>query len=163
MPILGRVVVDPLRCRAPLVSLLQSKLGHSTTPSFSLSLSPLPASDLVSRESQKTRKLKMGGGELLGVRAYNQTDREDWFLGSLGVQWKIQLCRWKEHGEIDMPSKFQPNRTARSKDINISIVSVSGHWSDDLLRQQLSINKLSRSCHVTIEPTVGFLPRNLHR
>ena len=56
MPILGRVVLDSLRWRSPLVLLLQNKLKHPMMPSLGLSFSPFPAGDLVSRESQKTRE-----------------------------------------------------------------------------------------------------------
>ena len=71
VPILGRLVLDPLRCRAPLASLLHNKLGHSTSPRLGLSFSPLPAGELVSRESQKTKEFGVGRDELLGVRASN--------------------------------------------------------------------------------------------
>ena len=41
-------------------------------PSLGLSFSPFPAGDLVSRESQKTKKFGMEGGMLLGVRVSNK-------------------------------------------------------------------------------------------
>ena len=47
-------------------------------PSLGLSFSSLPDGDLVSRESQKTRKLEMEGG-LLRVRVSNKTNGEDQF------------------------------------------------------------------------------------
>ena len=56
VPILGRVVLDSLLRRSPLVLLLQNKLEHPMMPSLGLSFSPFPAGDLVSRESQKTRE-----------------------------------------------------------------------------------------------------------
>ena len=56
VPIVGRVVFDSLRRRSSLVLLLQNKLRHPMMPSLGLSFSPLPAGDLVSRESQKTRE-----------------------------------------------------------------------------------------------------------
>ena len=34
-------------------------------------------------------------------------------------------CRWEEHGEISLSLKFQPDRTARLEDINVSIPSIS--------------------------------------
>ena len=40
MPILGRVVLDSLRRRSPLVLLLQNKLEHPMMPSLGLSFSP---------------------------------------------------------------------------------------------------------------------------
>ena len=86
-------------------------------PSLGLNFSPLPAGDLVSRESQKTRKFGMEGGVLLGFRVSNKTDGRDQFSVFPGVRWKIRLCRLKEHGEVSIPSKIQPNRTAGSKDI----------------------------------------------
>ena len=129
---------DSLRCWAPLYLLLQRKLGHPTMPSLDLSFSPLPTSDLVSRESQKTRKFEMEGG-LLWVRVSNQTDGQDPFSGFAGIWRKIQLYGWKEHDEISVPSKFQLNQTARSEDINISIRSIFCRWFDDLMRQQLDL------------------------
>ena len=54
--ILGRVVLDSLRPQSPLGLLLQNKLEHPMMPSLGLNFSPFPTSDLVSRESQKTRK-----------------------------------------------------------------------------------------------------------
>ena len=59
MPILGRVVLDSLRHWSPLVLLLQNKLEHPMMPSLGLSFSPFPASDLVSRESQKTTEFRV--------------------------------------------------------------------------------------------------------
>ena len=56
VPIVGWVVLDSLRRQSPLVLLLQNKLEHLMMPSLGLSFSPFPAGDLVSRESQKTRK-----------------------------------------------------------------------------------------------------------
>ena len=56
VPILGRVVLDSLRRRSPLVLPLQNKLEHPMMPSLGLSFSPFPAGDLVSRESEKTRE-----------------------------------------------------------------------------------------------------------
>ena len=59
VPILGRVVFDSLRRRSSLVLLLQNKLGLPMMPSWGLSFSPLPAGDMVSRESQKTREFEV--------------------------------------------------------------------------------------------------------
>ena len=56
VPILGRVVLDSLQRRSPLVLLLQNKLEHPMMPSLGLSFSPFLAGDMVSRESQKTRE-----------------------------------------------------------------------------------------------------------
>ena len=74
VPILGRVVFDSLRHRSSLVLLLQNKLGLPMMPS--LSFSPLPSSDLLSRESQKIKKFGMEGGVLLGVRVSNKLTNE---------------------------------------------------------------------------------------
>ena len=76
--ILGRVVLDSLQRRSPLVLLLQNKLGHPMMPSLGLSFSPFPAGDLVSRESQKTKRIRSGGGKLeeLGLPP-NPTDETD--------------------------------------------------------------------------------------
>ena len=117
VPILGRVMHDLLRRRAPLASLLQSKLGHSTTPSLALSFSPFPAGDLVSRENQKTRKFGVGGGLLEG-RVSKKIDGQDQFLEFPGVRRKIRPCGWKEHEGISLPSKIQPDQTARLGDIS---------------------------------------------
>ena len=117
-------MLDPLRCRAPFNLLLQSKLGHPTTPSLGLSFSPLPSGDLVSRESQKTRKSK-----------WKEEDFKS--LGLPRLWLKIQPYRWKEHNKINLPSKFQINWTARSKDINVSIWSIFGRRSDDLTHQRM--------------------------
>ena len=78
VPILGRVVFDSLRRRSSLVLLLQNKLGLPMMPSLGLSFSPLPGGDLVSRESQKTKRIWSGGGELkeLGLPP-NPTDEID--------------------------------------------------------------------------------------
>ena len=76
VPILGRVVFDSLRRRCPLVLLLQNKLGHPMMPSLGLSFSPFPAGNMVSRESQKTRKFRMEGGVLLGFRVSNKLTDE---------------------------------------------------------------------------------------
>ena len=62
VPILGRVVLDLLLCRSPLVLLLQNKLEHLMMPSLGLSFSSFPAGDLVSRESQKTREFGVEEG-----------------------------------------------------------------------------------------------------
>ena len=56
VPILGRVVLDSLRRQSPLDLLLQNKLKHPMMLSLGLIFSPFPAGDLVSKESQKTRK-----------------------------------------------------------------------------------------------------------
>ena len=76
VPILGRVVFDSLRRRSSLVLLLQNKLRLSIMPSLGLSFSPLPAADLMSRESQKTKKFGMEGGVLLRVRVSNNLTDE---------------------------------------------------------------------------------------
>ena len=59
VPILGLVAFDPLRRRSSLVLLLQKKLRLLMMPSLGLSFSPFRAGDMVSRESQKTRKFGM--------------------------------------------------------------------------------------------------------
>ena len=86
VPILGRVAFDLLRRRSSLVLLLQSKLGLPMMPSWSLSFSPFPAGDLVSRESQKTKRIQSGGGELeeLGLPP-NPMDETD-FQETSGVR-----------------------------------------------------------------------------
>ena len=69
---------DSLRRRSPLVLLLQIKLGLPMMPCLGLSFSPFLSGDLVSRESQKTKKIQSGGGELeeLGL-PLNLTDETD--------------------------------------------------------------------------------------
>ena len=125
VPILGWVVFDSLRRQSSLVLLLQIKVGLPMMPNLGLSFSPLLAGDLVSRESQKTREFGVGGGKLkeLGLPT-KATDGIDFW--DLQASDGIFNFVWEEHGEINLLSKFQPNRTVRSEDINISSPSVYG-------------------------------------
>ena len=85
----------------------------------------------MSRESQKTREFGVRGG-LLEVRVSNKTDLQDRFLEFPGVQRKIQPFRWEEHDGISLPSKIQPDQTARLGDISNPSWSIFGRRSDGL-------------------------------
>ena len=75
----------------------------------------------------------MEGGGFLGVRVSNKTDGRDQFLGFPEIRQKIQLCGWKEHDGISIPTKIQPNQTVRSNDISLPSWSIFGRQSDGLM------------------------------
>ena len=71
-------------------------------------------------------------GGLLEVRVSKKIDGQDQFSEFPRVWQKIQPCGWKEHDEISLPSRIQPDQTARLGDISNPSWSISSRRSDGL-------------------------------